>query len=137
MEITLFHSCLHILNFNYFLRTYPLPPSYIQYVTSTFEDLIRESLSDPAGIFLVGLGLAKGISSKLFGRSPNFRSANLYVPALYLSSLAHSSHLISRIMPKYLMNVLLDLPKITEMLYCGSVTDIDIALLQGSLSRRD
>ena len=74
-----------------------LSPSYIQHATSSFDDLIRESLSDLAGGPQTDWAWQKAsLPSSLDGL--NIRSDNFQAPAAYMRSLAQSDNLKCRIL---------------------------------------
>ena len=129
------HPCLSMSKLIFFVS---LPLSYIRH-TSSFDDLMRDSLSDLAVGLLSDWAWKKSSFLSSLG-GINIQSTNRHSPIAYMSSLAQSNNLICRILGhqpaqlKYLVDILPDLAKAVGM--PDSLTDIDVPLQQCALSQK-
>ena len=134
MEAILLRSCLSLPKIAFALRT--CAPDLIRPALETFDDTIREALSDQAGCPLPDWSW---LPSSLGGL--NLRRAALHAPAAYISSLHRSEPLISDILghspspPALLPSCVRDLGMAASMPDWSSLQIIDVPLRQRTLSR--
>ncbi len=136
MENTLLCSCLAMPKFNFALRS--CPPSLISQATTSFDDLMRDTLSDIAGGSLSNWSWLKAQLPCSFG-GLNLRSATLYAPAAYISSLEQSEELRSRILNRFSAPSTHLIPALASAADSPgwiSLEDIDVPLCQKSLTNK-
>ena len=138
MEAILLRSCLSLPKIAFALRT--CAPDLIRPALETFDDTIREALSDQAGCPLPDWSWLKAsLPSSLGGL--NLRRAALHAPAAYISSLHQSEPLISDILghspspPALLPSCVRALGMAASMPDWSSPQRIDVPLRQRTLSR--
>ena len=95
MEATLLRSCLALPKVAFSLRT--CPPSHIIQATATFDEAMREALTDLTGCPLSGwVSLKVSLPSSRGGL--NIRRATLHASAAYTGSLVQTRTLVTRIL---------------------------------------
>ena len=95
MEATLLRSCLTLPKVAFFLRT--CPPSHIIQATVTFDETMREALTDLTGCHLSRWAWLKA-SLPSFRGGLNIRRATLHASAAYIGSLVQTQTLVTRIL---------------------------------------
>ena len=95
METTLLRSCLALPKVAFSLRT--CPPSHIIQATATFDDAMREALTDLTGCPLSGWAWLKASLPSSRG-GLNIRRATLHSSAAYIGSLVQTRTLVSKIL---------------------------------------
>jgi len=137
METTLLRSCLALPKVVYALRT--CPPSFVHQALLTFDNLMRDALSDLVGAPLSDRSWHKAsLPSSLGGLG--IRRAILHAFAAYLSSHLQSQSLVSDILghippADHLQSVVASLAAVAEKPEWCSVEDIDLPIRQRFLSR--
>ena len=95
MEATLLRSCLALLKVAFSLRT--CPPSHIIQATATFDEAMREALTNLTGCPLSGWAWLKASLPSSRG-GLNIRRATLHASAAYIGSLVQTRTLVTRIL---------------------------------------
>ena len=137
-ECTLLRSCLALPKLAHVLRT--CPPSLIPKALGSFDNLMRGALSDVAGGPIPDWSWLKASLPSSRG-GLNLRLASLHAPAAYIGSLHQCQHLVAKIggkfapPPSHLADSLQSLSRAAGRPDWESIQDIDVPLLQHSLSR--
>ncbi len=137
METTLLRSCLALPKVSFLLRT--CPPDNIKQATATFDEALREAVSDLAGSPLSDWAWLKASLPSSRG-GLNIRRASLHAPAAYISSLAQSQDLVTRILggdplpPQHMASSISALAEAAERPDWASLEEIEVPLRQRPLS---
>ncbi len=137
METALLRSCLALPKVSFSLRT--CPPDHIKQATVTFDESLRDALSDLAGSPLSDWAWLKASLPSSRG-GLNIRRASLHAPAAYISSLAQSRDPVARILgydslpPHHMASSISALAEAAVRPDWVSLEDIDVSLHQRPLS---
>ena len=137
MEATLLRSCLALPKVAFSLRT--CPPSHIIQATATFDDAMREALTDLTGCPLFGWAWLKASLPSSRG-GLNIRRATLHASAAYIGSLVHTRTLVTRILGRtpapspHLDSAVSALADATKRPDRSSLEEIDVSCRQHPLS---
>ena len=138
METTILRLCLSLPKVSFVLRS--CPPNYVKDATSTFDNAIREALSDLAGGPLPEWSWLKASLPATLG-GLGVRRASLHAPAAYVSSLVQSRQLVTGILgrvpvtTRHLSLALADLSAASRRGEWISTEGVDVPLQQRHLSR--
>ena len=137
MEATLLRHCLSFPKISFSIRT--CPPALIQEALGSFDDLIRETLTEIAGGPLPEWTWRKASLPIHFG-GLGLRNASTTAPAAYIGSTSEAKASIEVLcglstQPPHLDHALKELSKEANRPDWASIEDIDVPLRQQTLSR--